>query len=187
MELKFTQKGLLSRDRWKRLNNFVIYGLAIFITLIAYVYFEFQGYPQVITATETLTITTPAIYMIPVFFPLGMLLGEIIYNWIEGRIFEEFLVNLGGILLIIIFSGIRLVLKTPFSGHSLILSFFLLHELISNKRNYMIRIIIGLSIFLITMFYKIIIWNDPITLISGLILGSLIWIINESLRKRIEN
>lgn len=185
MESKFTLKILLSKDRCKRFNNFVIYGVAAFITLIAFVFFEFQGYPQVITATDTLTITTPTIYMIPIFFPLGMLLGEIISDWIEEREFRKVFVDLGGFFLIIILSGVRMVLKAPLSGHSLILSFFLLHEFITNQRKYVIRIIIGLMTLLITIFYKIFFWKDPITLILGLAIGSLIWVMNESLRSYI--
>ncbi|NHJ26250.1 MAG: hypothetical protein EAX89_16850, partial [Candidatus Lokiarchaeota archaeon] len=63
----------------------IVYGVGLIITLLSIIYFSIQGYPLVNTASGILNITTPPIYMIPIFFPYGMLLGEIIWKWNEKK------------------------------------------------------------------------------------------------------
>ncbi|MEJ2279229.1 MAG: hypothetical protein P8Y70_16035 [Candidatus Lokiarchaeota archaeon] len=60
-------------------EKFLIYGTAILITFLAFIFFQVTGYPRVVTAIETLEIAASPVYMIPIFFPLGILLGELIW------------------------------------------------------------------------------------------------------------
>lgn len=175
MDQKFDQRSIISRNKLSKWEIPLIYGLALLITIIAWIYFEIQGYPQVVTAKETLTYVTPAIYMIPIFFPLGILLGEVSWNSYQIKDHKYVIINLGGLTVIATVSVLRLISKIPLSGHSLILSYYIMQELITNQSRYIFRVMVGFSILLLTSFYKIFLWQDPVTLFLGLIGGILIW------------
>jgi len=55
----------------------VIYGTGLKITIFSGIFFIIIGYPLVVTATVTLNIKTPPIYMIPIFIPYGILIGDL--------------------------------------------------------------------------------------------------------------
>ena len=175
MDQQFDRRTIISSERVSKLEILLIYGLACFFTVIGWIYFEIQGYPPVVTANDTLTSVTPVIYMIPIFFLLGILFGEVLWNWYQIKDFKYFIINLTGLAVIVTVSGIRLTFKIPFSGHSLILSYYIMQELITNRSKYIFRVMVGFLILLLTSFYKIFLWQDPITLILGLIGGILIW------------
>jgi len=175
MNQKFDQRSMISREKSSKWEILFIYGFGSSITIIAWIYFETQGYPPVVTAKETLTSVTPAIYMIPIFFPLGILLGEISWKWYQIRDHKNAIINLGGLTAIATVSVFRLIFKIPLSGHSLILIYYIMHELITNQSRYIFRVMVGFSILLLTLFYKIILWQDPVTLFFGLLGGVLIW------------
>ncbi|MFX0073449.1 MAG: hypothetical protein ACFFAO_20415 [Candidatus Hermodarchaeota archaeon] len=157
-------------------NNLIIYGSGFLLMVLSIIYFEINGYPRVNTATETLNIKAHPIYMISIFFPFGMLLGEIILMDFEDneKIFRMILFL--ETILIGFVSFLRYISVIPFSGHSIILFFFLCHEIIDNKMDYPIRIIIGTLVLIITVIFKLFIWNDPITFIFGGIIGISLWI-----------
>ena len=175
MVRKFSERNVISRSTFFRSEILIIYGLSLSITIIAWIFFEIQGYPLVVTAKETLTYVTPAIYMIPIFFPLGILLGELFWDWYQEKSKNHFIINLGGLFFIAIVSGVRIFFKIPLSGHSLILSYFIMQELVTNESRYIFRIMIGCMILLLTSFYKIFLWQDSITLLLGLLGGFIIW------------
>lgn len=156
-------------------NWFIVYGIAFILTILAFMYFTVFGYPYVNTSTKTLPFKTPPIYMIPIFFPFGMLLGEIIQKKLEKKdqtfniLFFIEVIGIGSISFLRFLSGI------PFSGHAIIIGFFLLHEILDDKIKYPIRIFIGIIILIITIFFKVFMWNDIITLLFGFLVGIILW------------
>jgi len=157
-------------------QNLIVYGVSILITALAALFFQIVGYPFVITSKETMEIVAPPIYMIPIFLPYGILIGELIFRWIDKedrRITIQFFFEctiVGGL------SFFRYILGVPYSGHTFILAFYLLHQIIYNKNKYRIRILIGIFVLIITIIYKLILWSDPITFFVGIVLGVVIWL-----------
>jgi hypothetical protein len=169
----------------KASEGLVIYGSGLILTLIALLYFQIIGYPLVDTAIETLNLRTPPIYMIPVFFTYGMLLGEICWFWIKKERKRSYILLIQSIILGLI-ALTRYTLMIPFSGHAIILFFFLIHYLFIIDKKYLIRILIGFIILGITIFYKIFIWSDLFTFLLGGMVGviiSLIGIVYKKNRK----
>ncbi|TFG25936.1 MAG: hypothetical protein EU533_00385 [Promethearchaeota archaeon] len=161
----------------KIIQTIIIYGSASIITILSIIYFQVIGYPIVNTATGLIPTLTPPIYMIPVFFPYGILLGEILWFWIKKEEFTFSFILLFECLIIGLISFIRYSIIIPFSGHAIIISFYLIHYLITIEKKYQVRILIGLVVLGITLLYKLVIWNDPLTLILGGILGALVSLI----------
>jgi hypothetical protein len=153
----------------------IIYGTGLIITIFSILFFAIRGYPFVITTTETLSILTPPIYMIPVFLPFGILIGEIIWLWNEKKDRICYILLLIECFIVAIFSFIRYVIIIPLSGHAIILFFYILHQVVNIKFKHPIRFLIGIGVFTITIVYKIFIWNDPITFFLGALLGIVIW------------
>ncbi|MFW9882267.1 MAG: hypothetical protein ACFFG0_55100 [Candidatus Thorarchaeota archaeon] len=155
---------------------FIIYSTGLILIIFSVIIFSIRGYPLVTTATETLNIYTPPIYMIPIFLPYGILIGEVIWSWIEQKKRSYYILLIIEIIIIGLFSFIRYLISIPFSGHAIILSFYLLHESVNNKFNYPLRILIGIAILILTLIYKIYLWNDPYTFLLGGTLGIFLWI-----------
>jgi hypothetical protein len=171
----------------------IIYGSGVILTLIALIYFQIIGYPLVDTAIETLNLRTPPIYMIPVFFSYGILLGEISWLWIKKEKKRSYVLLIQCILIGLL-AFIRYSIMIPFSGHTIILFFYLIHYLFIVDKKYLLRILIGFIILGITIFYKIFIWSDLFTFLLGGMVGvtiSLIGIVykikNTSLRRMNNN
>jgi hypothetical protein len=156
---------------------FFVYSAGTVMTIISWIYFTITGYPLVITANETLSIYAPPIYMLPLFFPYGILIGELTYCLFFRKnqrflhyilLIECFLI--GGL------SFIRLFAIIPFSGHALIIFFYLFHQLFNNHYKFLLRIMIGLTVLIIVIIFKFFFWNDPITFLIGSALGIGFWI-----------
>ena len=114
--------------------------------------------------------------MIPIFLPFGIIMGESVWMWIEQKDLSIRILLSIECVIVALFSLIRIFTTIPVSGHTLILFFYLPHEVISNRLQFPIRVLSGLIVLSITFYYKIFIWNDPITFFLGLIVGIIIWI-----------
>lgn len=125
---------------------------------------------------ETLELKAPPIYMIPIFLPYGILIGELIWSLIIKVNPKILILSFIEYMIIAILAFFRYLFGFQYSGHTLILAFFIIHQIITNKNKYPFRILIGFLILIITIIYKIIFWNDPITFFLGLILGIAIWL-----------
>jgi hypothetical protein len=156
-------------------ESLIVYGIGLLITALAWMYFTIRGYPLVTTVTETLNVYTSPLYMIPVFFPYGLLLGEIVWMWVEKK--ERYMITLLFLecLAVGVLSFIRFVISIPFSGHAIILFFFLVYQGSNRRIRYPLRFIIGVIILIITIIFKIFVWNDPITFLLGALLGICVW------------
>ncbi|MFX1575512.1 MAG: hypothetical protein ACFFB0_22475 [Promethearchaeota archaeon] len=153
-----------------------VYGIGIILTLISVLYFILVGYPVVSTVSETLNITAPPIYMNSVFLPYGILIGEIIWNWNQKKNWKISIILFVETAVVGIFSLIRYIISIPLSGHAIMLFFYIFHQAISNKTKFLLRFLIGIVVLIITVIYKLFIWNDPITFILGAIAGIVLWI-----------
>ncbi|MFW9873927.1 MAG: hypothetical protein ACFFG0_12540 [Candidatus Thorarchaeota archaeon] len=154
----------------------IIYTTGILITILSIIFFTIRGYPLVVTASETLDIITPPIYMISIFLPYGILVGEVVWMWnVRGESKLYILLLLESIIVAII-SFTRYIIKIPLSGHAIIILFYLLHQTINNRSQKPLRILIGIIVLMITLIYKVFFWDDPITFIFGAVLGIILWI-----------
>ncbi|MFX0001858.1 MAG: hypothetical protein ACFE9C_09440 [Candidatus Hodarchaeota archaeon] len=154
----------------------IIYGTGFILTIFSLIFFSIKGYPLINTATETLTISTPPIYMIPIFLPYGILIGEVIWLWNEQKSRYLYILLFLESIIIGSFSLVRYIIPIPFSGHAIILFFYLFHQAVNNRFHYPIRLLIGIVILVITMIYKLYLWNDPFTFLFGGLLGIFLWL-----------
>jgi hypothetical protein len=154
----------------------IIYGSGLILTIISIIFFEIRGYPLVSTYTKTLDSVTPALYMIPIFFPYGILIGEGIWMWNEGYNRAEYFFLLVECGVIGFVAFIRYIIAIPFSGHAILISYYLLYQAIQNKFHDRIRFLIGLVVFGLTAFYKLVLWGDPVTFLLGSLVGVILWL-----------
>ena len=163
-------------------ESLVIYGCGLFVPFLATLYFQLTGYPNVVTATGDLGFPTPPIYMIPVFIPFGILLGETYFLRLKKE--NSWLFLLLECFFITILALLRIFIQVPISGHAVIISLYLLHQVFTNRNQYPFRVLIGILVLIETMTYKIIFWDDLTTLIFGLFCGSGIWFLGFFLKAR---
>jgi hypothetical protein len=167
---------MLSKLRPSTRELVIIYGSAIILTIISIIFFAIKGYPLVSTVTKTLDIETPALYMIPIFLPYGILLGEGIWMWNEGYNRVEYFLLLTECGVIGLVAFIRYIIAIPFSGHAILISYYLLYQAAQNKFQDIMRFLIGIAVFGLTAFYKLVLWGDPVTFLLGSSVGFLLWI-----------
>lgn len=163
----------------------IIYGTGISFIILAVLFFSIRGYPLVTTATTTLNIYAPPLYMISIFFPYGILIGEAIWLWNEEKEHFIYIVLFFESFIIGIFSFVRYIISIPFSGHAIILFFYLFHQAINNRFKHLLRFLIGILVLIITIIYKIFMWYDPITFLLGALLGISLWLPGFIYRKKI--
>jgi type IV secretory pathway VirB6-like protein len=77
MHVCFIKGDIDLNSRFKEI--LIVYGMALIITILSAIFFTINGYPLVRTATETLDTIAPPLYMIPIFIPLGILFGELLF------------------------------------------------------------------------------------------------------------
>ncbi len=153
-----------------------MYATGVIITILSAIFFSIRGYPLVNTATETLNIITPPLYMIPIFLPYGILIGEVIWIWNEKKERAISILFFFECISVAILAFMRYIINIPFSGHTIILFFYLLHQVVNSRVQYPLRLIIGIVVLIITIIYKIFLWNDTFTFLLGAILGATLWI-----------
>ena len=154
----------------------IVYGTGIIITILSSIFFSIRGFPLVATATGTLDIITPPLYMISIFLPYGTLIGEVVWLWNEKIDRNTYILLLIESLIVGIISFTRYIISIPLSGHAIILFFYLPHQVLNNRLQNPSRLLIGVFVLIITMIYKIFFWNDPITFLLGALLGIALWL-----------
>ena len=154
----------------------IVYGTGLILTILSVIFFSVRGYPLVSTATETLNIVVPLLYMIPIFLPYGILLGEVIWIWNDKERGVDYILLFIECVVVGIFSFIRYIIGIPFSGHAILLFFYIPHQAINNRFQYKLRFLIGIIVLIITGFYKILLWDDLITFVLGAALGIALWV-----------
>jgi hypothetical protein len=159
-------------------EKIIVYGTSFITTSLALLFFLIVGFPKVVTFSEVLEITANPIYMISIFIPLGILGGELLWSIIQKKQKGKLVLFFIELFLIAALSFLRYILRIPFSGHALILAYYILYESIKKENLSPLRIIIGIIILGITGFYKIFLWNDWITFVLGIFIGFMIWVIS---------
>ena len=157
-------------------ETLIVYAIGLIIIILSAIFFSIRGYLLVNTATETLNIVTPPLYMIPIFLTYGILIGEVIWIWNEKKERAICILLLFECISVAILAFMRYIINIPFSGHTIILFFYLLHQVVNNRVQYPLRLIIGIVVLIITIIYKIFLWNDAFTFLLGAILGATLWI-----------
>ncbi len=155
---------------------FVVYGIGLIITILSAIFFSIRGYPLVATATEVLNITTPPLYMISIFLPYGILIGELIWIRMEKKELNFFILMFLECVIIALLSFARYIIRIPLSGHAIILFFYLPHQIFNNKAQYQLRLLIGIIVLIITVIYKWFLWNEVVTFLLGAIAGIVLWV-----------
>ena len=122
-----------SKTKSSKKELLIVYGAGLIMTLLSIIYFSIQGYPLVNTASEVLNLYTPPIYMIPIFFPFGIVLGEIIWSWHQKISYKILLLYSIEVLVIGIISFVRYEITIPFSGHAIVIFYYLAHQLFNNN------------------------------------------------------
>jgi len=169
----------------------IVYGIGLITTLLSVIFFVIRGYPLVNTATETLSIVAPPLYMNSIFLPYGMLISELLWKWYENKEHRISILFFAESIVVGILSLIRYIINIPLSGHAIIIFFYIFHQLIINKAKFPIRLLIGLVVFIITVIYKIFFWNDTITFLLGGVVGIALWVPGflyqrQKLKKKVE-
>ncbi len=123
--------------------------------------------------------------MISIFFPYGILIGEVIWLWNEEKEDHIYMFLFLESLIVGIFFFIRYIISIPFSGHAIILFFYLFHQAINNRFKHPLRFLIGIVVLIITIIFKIFLWYDPVTFLLGALLGISLWVPGFLYRKKI--
>ncbi|OLS20855.1 MAG: hypothetical protein HeimC3_38490 [Candidatus Heimdallarchaeota archaeon LC_3] len=159
----------------KNLEIFLISFFSIIFSLAGFISYAISGYPVVETFSGSLKLTTPPIYMIPIFFILGIIFGELIYYYLSRNGQNNWIILFVEFFSLIFLSYLRITAIIPISGHSMILTYFLLKQIVTYKNKHKSRIFIGFLILIITLYYKLLIWEDPITMFFGFLVGFFIF------------
>jgi hypothetical protein len=161
--------------------------LIVACTLAGAVWLFFVGPIHVIRITTPLEETAPFLYMLSAFPVLGMCIADL-FELYRDRGLTSPTVSLGlQILLILLISSGRLGMKLPISGHTLLVSFLIARRLLSNEAisiGSRLEVAVASGILGILTYIKLAWWTDPITLVSGCLLGFLIAALGKTVSKR---
>lgn len=148
------------------------------ITVIGAVWLLHKGPVPVIRITTPLQENSPFWYMVSPFPILGMLVAELT-GLLASHGWKRAAVELGvAIAVLIVVSCFRLSLCIPLSGHSMLLSYFILRRAFLNgipialrKTQYWLAVVMAL----VLVYLKLAWWTDPITLSAGAMGGALLF------------
>jgi hypothetical protein len=149
-------------------------GIISITTVAGAIWLSWRGPVFVLRGSVPLAIVTPAWYMLSAFPVLGALLAD----WVK-LLFDpsKRLANLElGVQLILLvgLSAVRIKSHIPISGHMLLFAYFLLRRcLVRVPRHHlmMVETAIGLALFLVATYVKLVSWNDPLTWALGITIG----------------
>lgn len=157
-------------------SQIIVFGAAVTLLIGTLVFGLLPQYPAV-RGSQPLDVLTPLSYQIGIFVPFGILLTESILALLKrdrGTLVISGFV-FGGLCFV---SLLRLLFYIPVSGHCLVLSYFLPHQLVTNEARYPFRFLSGVVVLLQVMHYKVVEWDDLITPLTGFGLGFGIWIVS---------
>jgi hypothetical protein len=148
--------------------------IIIALTAIGAIWLWISKPIPVIRGTEPLPIIVPSWYMLMAFPVLGMLIGDFIE--LAGlRISKLPAVELAlQMTFLVLLANTRITRAIPISGHALLFTYFILRRLMVVKRMGIISIIelsIVIIFSLLTLYMKLFVWDDLMTLAYGIITG----------------
>jgi hypothetical protein len=163
-----TKKRLLGRQGFTVL-------VALFTSAASFLLAELMGPIPLYVGIRETSVVAPSLYLAGAALPFGILLAEAVidfrlYGWrVHGFVVLVVLVLLG------LMSMVRFVMPLPLSGHGLIVAYFLLHELAERREGRSWKLAVGSLILIQAAWYKLFLWSDPASLLTGICLGVLAW------------
>jgi hypothetical protein len=111
---------------------------------------------------------TPLIYLFPIFLPIGLLVGEVVWRGLTHDRRAAYALAVA-LLSLALLGGARFAFLVPLSGHAVVLGFFLVF---CARRVSVGPLIVGGLLLLQLAYYKLMVWRDPLTLGLGLVAGA---------------
>jgi len=128
----------------------------------------------VIRGTEPLSIIVPTWYMLMAFPVLGMLISDF-FELMGVRTSKLPAVELAlQITILVLLANTRLAKAIPISGHAMLFTYFIIRRLtVARRAGIISKIELSITILfiLITIYMKLFVWDDPLTLVWGVITG----------------
>ena len=156
--------------------------VAVVTTALSYLIAEAVGpVPVVIGVLRSPTIVAPPWFLASIAFPFGLLVAEALIDYREKGF------NIRGltIFLVLLFMGLvtcaRYLFPLPLSGHGLIVTFFLLHQLQQRRAGRTWKLAVGSAVLLQAGVVKLILWRDPASLLVGVGFGTIAWSVEQLL------
>jgi hypothetical protein len=144
------------------------------VTIAGAIWLHLSGPMHVVRITTPIEAFAPFWYMLSAFPFLGMLIADLLDLYHDTG-FSRRTVELACTLtVIVVLSNLRLGIRLPISGHSLVVSYFLFRRLFVDRNNNeisRIEFLFGIFVLAILTYIKLFWWTDPITLLSGCILA----------------
>lgn len=133
-----------------------------------------KGPVPIVRVITPLPEAVPFWYMLSAFPVLGMLVADLVSLFATYGL-ERRTAELGfqvGVL--VLASNLRLVLRLPMSGHSLLFAYFILRRLfigIPGHSLARVEYVIAMLLYAITSYVKVFWWSDPITVAVGTVIA----------------
>jgi hypothetical protein len=165
-----------------RLNTIWFRIGVIFAVIVAGALWLYSKGPiPVIRGSTPLREIVPFWYMLLAFPALGMLTTDFIQLWARYKMKLQ-TIELGAqLILLILLSNLRLSAAIPLSGHSVLFGYLIFRRLTipfpgGNTRK--IELFVTLAIFASVIYMKLIRWNDPMTLLFGVVIGIIMGLVS---------
>lgn len=150
-------------------------------TLAGGVWLTVQDPLPVIRITTPLAETSPFWYMLLAFPILGLLVADLVDLYRSEGISRS-AVELGiQITLIVLLSSARLSVRLPLSGHSLLVSYFIVRRFLLPsfpRDRSRVELGLGFGALAAIVYPKLAWWSDPVTLLAGMALGAALAVVS---------
>lgn len=110
-------------------------------------------------------------------------MAEALIDFHRFRFSGAGLISSVALLFVSAISIFKLLEYLDVSGHTLILGYFILHEVVENRRGRGWKLLVGSLVLLLTAWFKLIVWKDPQSLLLGLGMGLLLFGLERFLRR----
>lgn len=146
------------------------WGIILAVTAIGAIWLRHRGAEPVVRVTTPLEETVPFWYMLSAFPVYGMLAVDLVHLLaVYG--FEKSSIELGGqIGVLTAISNLRLALRLPVSGHSLLFAYFILRRLlipVPEQPAARLECVLAMVLYAATSYVKVARWSDPVTVVAG--------------------
>jgi len=156
------------------------WSVVIIITGTGALWLTRTGPVPVIRITTPLEEHAPFWYMLSPFPILGMLVAELVGTAVTSAVRRRSIELTCAIAILVIVSHFRLAFCLPLSGHSFLLSYFILRRAFLDHTPIPSRhaeLWIAVGMFIVMLYIKLAWWTDPITLAVGSAAGAvLFWV-----------
>lgn len=156
--------------------------VATVTTALSYLIAEAVGpVPVVIGVIRSPTIVAPPWYLATIAFPFGLLVAEALIDFREKGLNIRGLTISMVLLFMALITCARYIFPLPLSGHGLIVTFFLLHELQQRRDGRTWKLVVGSAVLVQAAVVKLILWRDPASLLVGVGFGTISWSVEQLL------